>query len=161
MARFSLNTYILHSLMLIMALLTPAVCEAGHEEDFSIWLEMANNGDPKAMRIVGTSYYSGWGTDPDHSLAVEWYLKAALAGDAEAMRHLGVMFHNGHGVTRDRTFARLLYVTAVSHGYEAAKADIEILDREEAGTDAPASEIESPENQESQLEEIIELLRNS
>lgn len=136
-----------------------AAAPVEHEEDFQAWLTQAEAGDPKAMRIVGTSYYSGWGTEPDYSQAVKWYLRATLAGDAAATRHLGVMFYNGHGVTADRDFARLLYETAVSRGYTEAQRDIELLDA--GGETAPAAAPQDDPDYDGQMDDIIELLRQS
>jgi TPR repeat protein len=64
--------------------------------DYFLYLEKANAGDVKAMRLMG-SFYSDFSTPvgltEDKEKAFEWYLKAAEAGDSESMFEIA----NGYG----------------------------------------------------------------
>jgi len=62
---------------------------ANYETAMSIWLPMAENGDPKAQNYVGEIYEKGLGVEPDFQLAAQWYRKAADQDYKAAQTNLG------------------------------------------------------------------------
>jgi hypothetical protein len=52
------------------------------------YLEAANHGDAKAMRMLGASYTYGLGVRADKAEGAAWYRKAADAGDPAAVLEL-------------------------------------------------------------------------
>lgn len=52
------------------------------------YLDAANRGDAKAMRMLGASYTYGLGVRADRAEGAAWYRKAADAGDRMAMQEL-------------------------------------------------------------------------
>ncbi len=48
----------------------------------------AEEGDARAMRLLGAAYAQGQGIKADSALAKKWYLKAVAAGDPEAKAEL-------------------------------------------------------------------------
>ena len=52
------------------------------------YLDAAQKGDPKAMRMLGACYTYGLGVRPDPAQGRAWYQKAADAGDAAAAKEL-------------------------------------------------------------------------
>lgn len=52
------------------------------------YLDAANQGDTKAMRMLGASYTYGLGVRADKSEGAAWYRKAADAGDPAAVLEL-------------------------------------------------------------------------
>lgn len=52
------------------------------------YLDAAEHGDPKAMRMLGASYTYGLGVRPDKAEGAAWYRKAAEAGDRTAEAEL-------------------------------------------------------------------------
>jgi len=52
------------------------------------YLEKANEGDPSAMRMLGTMYYNGLNVTQDRKAGIRWYRKAAAAGSVAARKDL-------------------------------------------------------------------------
>lgn len=71
---------------------------ASYETAMSIWLPMAENGDPKAQNYVGEIYEKGLGVEPDFTLAASWYRKAAEQNYKAAQTNLGQLYERGLGV---------------------------------------------------------------
>ena len=57
------------------------------------YLEAAQNGDPKAMRMLGACYTYGLGVRPNPEQGAAWYRKAAAAGDQTAQKELKATSH--------------------------------------------------------------------
>ena len=55
------------------------------------------NGDPKAMTMLGELYANGFGLKRDDAKAVAWYKRGADAGDREAMFELAMLRLAGRG----------------------------------------------------------------
>jgi TPR repeat protein len=77
-----------------IAALTSLRLAAGASEDklaqvFGLWLRAAQQGDPKAQRMVGDFYQRGVGTEPSTGEARRWLGAAALQGHVPAMVLLG------------------------------------------------------------------------
>lgn len=71
---------------------------ANYETALSIWLPMAESGDPKAQNYVGEIYEKGLGVEPDFALAASWYLKAAEQDYRSAQTNIGQLYERGLGV---------------------------------------------------------------
>jgi TPR repeat protein len=52
------------------------------------YLDRAAQGDPNAMRMLGTMYYNGLNIRQDRKEGVRWFRKAAAAGSVAARRDL-------------------------------------------------------------------------
>lgn len=52
------------------------------------YLDKAAQGDPNAMRMLGTMYYNGLNVQQDRKEGIKWYRKAAAAGSVAAKRDL-------------------------------------------------------------------------
>jgi TPR repeat protein len=51
-----------------------------YDEGLPVLLAAAENGDMRAVALVGTAYELGWGVEPDMSEAMRWYERAADLG---------------------------------------------------------------------------------
>lgn len=71
---------------------------ANYQTAMSIWLPMAESGDPKAQNFVGEIYEKGLGVKPDYKLAAQWYSKAAEQNYNAAQINLGQLYERGLGV---------------------------------------------------------------
>jgi hypothetical protein len=65
---------------------------------FQIVKNKATDGDPVAMRTLGSLYYTGEGGVQNRLEAARWYRKASAKGDAESMHNLAVMYRFGNGL---------------------------------------------------------------
>src|SRR6056297_3093692 len=72
------------------------------------WLPLAEQGDAKAQRNLGSMYRNGRGETQDDAKAERWFRKAveqfrlaAEQGDADAQYSLGFMYRNGQGVMQN------------------------------------------------------------
>ncbi len=54
-----------------------------------IWTPLAEQGNPRAQRMLGVMYDMGRGVTQDYAQAVKWYRKAAEQGNASAQNYLG------------------------------------------------------------------------
>lgn len=52
------------------------------------YMEKAGQGDPGAMRMLGTMYYNGLNVPRDRKEGIRWYRKAAAAGSVAARKDL-------------------------------------------------------------------------
>ncbi|BDU77661.1 tetratricopeptide repeat protein [Mesoterricola sediminis] len=52
------------------------------------YLDLAKEGDPSAMRMLGTMYYNGLNVRQDRREGIRWFRKAAKAGSVAAKRDL-------------------------------------------------------------------------
>jgi len=52
------------------------------------YLDRAGQGDPSAMRMLGTMYYNGLNVRKDRKEGIKWYRKAAAAGSVAAKKDL-------------------------------------------------------------------------
>src|SRR5829696_1458812 len=60
-----------------------------------------DNGDPKAMALLGELYSNGAGVPQDYKKAAEWFALAAERGDAAASFALAMLHLGGRGGPRD------------------------------------------------------------
>ena len=71
------------------------------ENDFSLILDAAEQGDVRAQYHLGLMYSNGDGVAQNYCEAVEWFLKAAEQGYARAQCELELMYSRGYGVAQD------------------------------------------------------------
>ena len=85
------------------------------------------NGDVKAMTLLGELYAHGYGITGDEAKAAEWYRLAADRGDREAMFALA-MFHLGGRIANASSHegTRLL-AAAAKLGHAAAAYDLALV----------------------------------
>jgi len=87
----------------------PVYDRANYATALNVWLEAAEEGEPKAQTYVGEAYQKGLGIPPNYEKAVEWYKKAAAQGYASAQMNLAFLYENGLGVKQDLAMAAQLY----------------------------------------------------
>ena len=71
---------------------------------------LAEQGDAKAMVMIGLFYHQGNGIPQDYTKAMDWYLRALPSGDGDAYNNIGVMYRDGLGVTINRAIAYDLFL---------------------------------------------------
>ena len=82
---------------------------ANYQTALKVWRSQAELGDVDAQNYVGEIYLKGLGTDPDYTLAAQWFGKAAAQGSRRARINLGYLYEQGLGVTKDLPKALNLY----------------------------------------------------
>ena len=82
---------------------------ASYATAMSIWLPMAESGDPKAQNFVGEIYEKGLGVQPNYTLAADWYRKAAEKNYSAAQTNLGQLYERGLGVEYSKEQALAWY----------------------------------------------------
>ena len=83
-----------------------------------LYLQMAKQGNASAQFVVGGMFYKGQGTDPDHSRAFIWLLKAADQGvsSPESLSIIGTMYLQGRGVPQNYKEAEKYLKQAANQG---------------------------------------------
>ncbi len=89
--------------------------------------EAAQNGDPKAMFVIGTRYADGRGVASDMKAAAKWYEQSAGLGFAPAQYRIGNFYEKGLGVTRDISKAENWYKMAADQGNASAMHNLAVL----------------------------------
>jgi len=91
------------------------------------WEQAAEEGNCRAMVLVGDCYEEGVGVPRDYGKAMRWYRKAADAGNASAMRDIGGLYLGGLGVSQDYTEAMKWFRKAADAGDTDAMCLIGVL----------------------------------
>ena len=100
-----LMKYVL-SLLLMLTMSAPALAEASFEEAVSLFEQefksareiaepLANNGDTRAMAMMGAFYQTGSGAKLDLEKAVSWFTKAAEKDHPGAQFSLAMLYLDG------------------------------------------------------------------
>ena len=89
---------------------------ADYQTSLKLWLDAAQEGDPKAQYYVGTIYEKGPKGKPDYALAAVWYQKAAEQGYRQAAMNLGRLYEKGLGVPKNAPTAFTWYAEASGLG---------------------------------------------
>ena len=74
---------------------------ADYRTALNVWLESAKQGDAESQVYVGEIFEKGLGTEPNYSLAADWYRKAAMQGNTRGAINLGYLYEKGLGVEKD------------------------------------------------------------
>lgn len=82
-------------------------------EAFSLYLPLADAGDPKAQYNIGRMYELGNGVDKNQGKAFQYFKKSADQGDLRAIVNLANMYKNGCFVEKSQTMAMDLYKKAM------------------------------------------------
>lgn len=80
-----------------------------HEEAFSLYQQLADQGHAKAQFNLGVMYDQGQYVAQDYAQAVFWYQKAAEQGNANAQYNLAFKYKIGQGITQDDIKAAYWY----------------------------------------------------
>lgn len=86
-------------------------------EELSLWEQLGNEGDQKAMVEAGVIYQKGRGGIRDYDKALAWYLKSM---HDMALNNMGVMYRDGEGVPKNRRIAYLLFLFVHMQGNDVA-----------------------------------------
>lgn len=80
----------------------------------------AQQGDLRAMSMVGGMYYFGNGTEKDFDKALQWLRPSAEGGASFAMFILGLMYYYGRGLEQDKDTAQLWFEKSAKFGNSSA-----------------------------------------
>ena len=97
------------------------------------WKPLAEQGDIRAQRNLGTLYRKGRGVNQDYAQALFWYRKAAEQGDIVAQRYLGWMYFKGEGVVLDYRQSAEWYHKAAEQGDANSQGNLGWLHRHGRG----------------------------
>ena len=87
-----------------------------YDEAFSIYFEIAKQGNATAQFNVGFCFENGSGVEENPNKAFEWYMKAAEQGHATAQFNVGFCFEYGKGVNKNVNQAIIWYKKAAAQG---------------------------------------------
>lgn len=88
------------------------------------------NGDAKAMTLLGELYSNGFGVNRDEKKALDWYKQAADRGDREATFALAMMRIAGRGAPANREEGAKLLAFAAKLGSAPAAYNLALLNIE-------------------------------
>ncbi|MGC4026437.1 MAG: peptidoglycan-binding protein [Mesorhizobium sp.] len=89
--------------------------------------EAAQNGDAKALYVIGSRLAEGAGLASNMQQASGWFEKSAELGYAPAQFRIGNLYEKGLGVTRDFDKARSWYQLAANQGNANAMHNLAVL----------------------------------
>ena len=115
---------ILSFLVLSLTLSMPAFANPddwGMVQRFNKQLNLANQGNVKAMYDVGKLYERGRGVVRDMSKAADFFKQSANAGNPSAQGRLGILYFEGRGVKQDYTKALSLLNSAANKNIPSAQ----------------------------------------
>lgn len=92
-----------------------------HAEAFSLYRQLAEQGNAKAQFNLGVMYDRGQYVPQSYAEAVSWYSKAAEQGNANAQYNLACKYQTGQGVIKDETKAAFWYRRAAEEGTAEAQ----------------------------------------
>lgn len=104
--------------------------QQNYQTAFSIFKELAEQGDALPQFSLGLMYAEGQGVNQDYHQAVKWYQKAAEQGDAKAQVNLGVMYVKGHGFRQDKSKAKYYLGLACDNGEQIGCDNYRILNEQ-------------------------------
>ena len=84
-----------------------------YEAALSLWMPLAEMGNPSAQVFVGLMHKQGHAVEQNINKAVKWYALASDQGHAAAKWRLAILYYHGSGVTKDfQKAAELFYLAA-------------------------------------------------
>ena len=94
---------------------------------FTIFKQLANNGNANAQYNLAMMYYKGEGTQKNKILAFIWFNTASKEGNKLAQNKLGTMYANGEVVgTKDKLKATKEYLKSALQNYDIAQLNLGI-----------------------------------
>lgn len=94
---------------------------------FSLFQKSAEQGNPKALNMVGMCYITGQGVSKDNNEAVKWFIKASEVGEPNAQASLGACYERGIGVPQDYKEALKWYTKAAEQGNATAQGSLGVM----------------------------------
>ena len=94
-------------------------------EAAAILKPLAENGNARAMVLLGDQYLAGQGIERSNELALRMFAGASDLGDSEAHQRLGSMYMKGTGVPQNNFRAFTYYSAAANCGNASAKVEAE------------------------------------
>lgn len=91
------------------------------------FIRSANNGNTKAMLLLGDCYTQGDGTEKDTRNAFKYYFMAARQDDKEGLYKVGKAYYYGTAVDKNTEKALFYLNKSASQGYDPAAKLIEII----------------------------------
>lgn len=101
-----------------------AVEKQDYETAFSVFKQLAEQGNAEAQYNLAILYRQGKGVTQDKEVALKWFEKSAALGLASAEYYLGHLYDNGDGVTRDPATAVSWYKKAAEKGNPLAQSNL-------------------------------------
>jgi TPR repeat protein len=98
-----------------------------YTEAMKWFLKAADQGNPRALYMMGDFYAYGWGVPGDGDKALEWYHKAASTGDAWAQDNLGWVllgWREEAGIRKDDKEAAIWFRKAADQGSPSAEYNL-------------------------------------
>jgi TPR repeat protein len=106
--------------------------EAGrYHEAFPRFRQLAQSRNPEAMRLVGTMFLHGQGTEAHPDSGIYWIREAAYDGDLQGMMALASAYEHGQGVNHSPKRARSWYYKAANKRSADAMHRLGIIHRDE------------------------------
>lgn len=106
-----------------------------YEKAHTLWKELADKSDPRAMNNLGVLYDKGQGVPEDPALAAFWFLQSAKAGHAAGMSNLGRLMELGRGLPKDVAQAASWFRKAADKGLAEAQYNLAVLYENGKGLD--------------------------
>ena len=82
----------------------------------SLWMPLAEAGNPSAQVFIGLMYNQGNGVEQDENEASKWYALASEQDYAPAKWRLAMLYYHGSGLTQSYQKAADLYHSAAKQG---------------------------------------------
>ena len=98
--------------------------EMNYGTAFSLFLELAEEGNAEAQTNLAFMYHTGTGTGVNHGEALKWYRKAAAQGHPRGQELLGIMYYRGQGVDQDYSKAAEWFRKSAEQGYDEAQSNL-------------------------------------
>ena len=92
--------------------------------DFNQTQRLANQGNARAQRDLGTMYEYGNGISKDYAKALEWYKKFSSLGYIIPKFKIAAMYYQYKGVRQDYTEALKVYRPLAEKGYSSAQFNL-------------------------------------
>ncbi len=103
--------------------------EAAYDEKnygtaYTLFRELADEGNAEAQTDLAFMYHTGTGVDVDYDEAVRYYRAAAAQGNARGQELLGIMYYRGLGVDQDYSQAAEWFRKAAEQGDAEAQSNL-------------------------------------
>ena len=87
-----------------------------YEAALSLWMPLAEMGNPSAQVFIGLMYNQGHAVEQNINNAVKWYALASDQGHAPAKWRLAILYYHGSGLIQDYQKAAELFHSAAKLG---------------------------------------------
>ena len=104
-----------------------AYISGDYKQALKILKPLAENGDPKAQKIMGIMYDYGHGVEKDSKQALQWYIKAAEQGNPDVQYHVGAKYFHGDGTDQNYAEAAKWWELAATGGQVDAQFNLGLM----------------------------------